>query len=83
MNKIERVEVSDREDGDIDNGPISSSNNKINEVNIRQLDYGYVVTVGCQIFAFETPEKLIEKLTAYVNCPNKVVAEWKAGTFLK
>jgi hypothetical protein len=59
------------------------SRQMMREVAIRQLNYGYVVNVGCKSFAFETSEKLIENLIAYINNPDKVEEDWRRGTFLK
>ena len=52
--------------------PITSPTNNYVEnynVNIETLDFGYVVRVGCKSFAFETKEKMIEKLLEYLNNP--------------
>ena len=40
-------------------------------VQISQLDYGYVVNVGCKSFAVETPEKLLKYITEYINNPGE------------
>jgi len=77
---VERLERGDelRETPNVNNGKPT-----IREINIQQLSHGYIIRVGCQTFAIETSEKLIQKLTAYINCPDKVEQDWKAGTFLK
>jgi len=61
----------------------NSGKPSIRNIGIQQLNYGYIVNIGCHSFAFETSEKLIQKLTAYINCPDKVEQDWKAGTFLR
>lgn len=41
-------------------------------VRIHPIDNGYVVTVGCKTFVFETLEKLLDNLSAYYNNPEHV-----------
>jgi len=50
--------------------------NKAREVRITQIDYGYIVKVGCQTLVFENMDTLIEKLTAYLKDPNAVEKKW-------
>lgn len=40
---------------------------KAYQINIEQLDHGYIVRVGCKSFAIETKEKLIIRLAAYLS----------------
>ena len=42
---------------------------KAREINIVEMDYGYMVRVGCQSFAIEKTDDLIEKLTMYLRNP--------------
>lgn len=53
---------------------------KVRPISIEQLDYGYIVRVGCQNFAFETKHKLIDKLTEYLEDPKLVEKQWFSGT---
>lgn len=53
--------------------------NMIREINIRQLDKGYVVQVGCHSFAIETPMHLVQKLTEYINEPAETEKKWFDG----
>ena len=46
--------------------------NRIENIYIEALDYGFKVKIGCQSFAIETKERLIEKLSAYISEPAKV-----------
>lgn len=48
------------------------------EVKISQLDYGYVVSVGCKSFAIETPEKLLAYLTEYITKPGETEKKFYA-----
>lgn len=36
---------------------------------------GYIVTVGCHIFAYTDPLKLVKDFAAYIEDPEKVIAE--------
>ena len=52
------------------------------DINIRTLDFGYVVSVGCKSFAFETREKMTEKLLEYFENPLKKQTDFfDKGTF--
>lgn len=59
-----------------------SSPGKIRDVKINQVNYGYIVNIGCHTFAFETAERLIEKLGLYLKEPNKTERSWYQGTLL-
>lgn len=49
------------------------------DVCVKQLNYGYIVTIGCHKFAIETPEKLIEKLGEYIKSPQETESKWFKG----
>ncbi len=55
------------------------SQNRIERINIRQLNYGYLVEVGCQQFAIEHVDKLIKNLKEYLNNPSKKTEVWIRG----
>ena len=61
----------------------SKEETKIRKIGIRQLEYGYVVEVGCHWFAIETVDKLLQALTDYVNNPKSIEKAWFDGKFLK
>lgn len=45
-------------------------NSKISkEINIRPLDYGFIINVGCQTVAIESKQDLIKYLTEYIQNP--------------
>ena len=52
------------------------------EIHIEPLNYGYLVTVGCQKMAIETPEKLSKKLLHYLKNVNAVENEFPRLSFL-
>lgn len=56
---------------------------KIREVSIRQVNYGYVVVVGCHTFAIESVAKLSEMLNTYLLKPNETEKQWYNGTLFK
>jgi len=45
------------------------SNNMIRDIKIEQLDFGYIVSVGCKRFAISTKEDLLARLYNYINDP--------------
>ncbi len=47
------------------------------EINIRPLNSGYLVGVGCQSFAFENKERMMKMIQAFLNDPQKVGANWR------
>lgn len=55
--------------------PESPSNN-LREVNIKPLDSGYLVKVGCQSVAVETTETLLKALGDYLNNPDSFERAW-------
>jgi hypothetical protein len=59
-----------------------SIKNNIRDINIIQLNYGYIVKVGCNSFAIETPERLIEKLTEYIKEPQATEKKWNETKLL-
>ena len=56
---------------------------KIREINIRQVNYGYVVNVGCHTFAIESVARLSEMLNKYLLQPNATEKLWYDGTLFK
>jgi hypothetical protein len=50
--------------------------NYLREVNIRPLDSGYFVKVGCQSVAVETTETLLKALGEYLNNPDSFERAW-------
>ena len=53
------------------------------EINIRPLNHGYVVNIGCQTFAIESVDKLVSNLEKYLNSPIETEKEWFSGNLLK
>lgn len=45
-------------------------------INIRPLNYGFVVTVGCQEFAVEDHKKMLEIIGKYLENPNEMEKKW-------
>lgn len=63
------------------NGMISPPDPKrhIRELQIRQLDHGYMVVVGCQTFAIESKVTLLTRLIDYINDPGAAEEKWAEG----
>lgn len=55
---------------------------KAKEINIQPMDHGYVIRVGCQSFVFETAEKMILNLDAYLADPDGVEKAWLSRTLV-
>ena len=52
--------------------------NKSRHIEIDQLNGGYTIRVGCHQFAFETAEKMVKHLTAYLKNPQEIEKKWFA-----
>ena len=52
------------------------------QISIYPLDYGYMVEIGCQKFAIENVENLIERLSAYLRTPQEVITQWNESKTL-
>lgn len=52
---------------------------RMREVEIVEIDHGYIVSVGCQKFAIGTKSELIAKLTEYILEPKKTELNWFKG----
>ena len=48
--------------------------NRCNNINIEQVDIGYMVRVGCKQFAIEDKVRLIRLLTSYIDDPNNLTS---------
>lgn len=55
------------------------SPNKIRQINIEEVNRGFIVRVGCHTFAISTKAELTTKLTEYINEPEKTEQKWYAG----
>ena len=45
-------------------------------INIRPLNYGFIVTVGCQEFAVEDHKKMLETIGKYLANPLEMEKKW-------
>ena len=52
---------------------------KAREVSIEQLDYGYRVRVGCQVFALQELSTVLSLLAEYLKSPGEVETKWCKG----
>lgn len=55
------------------------SPNKIRQINIEEVNRGFIVRVGCHTFAISTKAELTTKLTEYINEPEKTEQKWYKG----
>lgn len=56
---------------------------KIRGISIRQLDKGYVISVGCQEFAINDSKTLIKNLIAYIKNPSATEEKYYKGELFK
>ena len=59
--------------------PTPKGENKIRQINIEEVNRGFIVRVGCHTFAISTKAELTTKLTEYINEPAKTEKKWYAG----
>lgn len=52
---------------------------KAREISIEQLDYGYKVRVGCQVFALQELSTVLSLLAEYLKSPSEVESKWRKG----
>lgn len=43
---------------------------KIRDIKLQQLDYGYILSVGCKNIALDSPEKILYALKQYLKDPS-------------
>ena len=53
--------------------------NKIRQINIEEVNRGFIVRVGCHTFAISTKAELTTKITEYINEPDKTEKKWYNG----
>lgn len=56
--------------------PACKNDNKIRNFSVRELNFGYVIDVGCHSFAIETPEKLTQLIGEYLTNPKATEKKW-------
>ena len=64
---------------DADYHPIKKA--MISDIVVKEVDFGYIVKVGCQTLAISTKEDLIKMFTEYVNDPSTVTRRWNNGHY--
>ena len=52
---------------------------KIREIIIKEVNGGYIVSVGCHTFAFSTKDELTTTLLKYINEPEEIEKKWFSG----
>ena len=57
---------------------ISRERKTIRETTIKQVDNGYIVTVGCKTLVFESRKRLLDELDRYMRNPAKAEKEYNA-----
>lgn len=54
---------------------------KIKDVHIKQLDHGYIVTIGCKTIALSSAEQVLFGLKQYLKDPYKTQDLFEKGEF--
>lgn len=62
--------------GLVENDTIAKYPSKARQITIEQMDYGYIVRVGCQTFAIESYGKVINNLIDYLKDPEATEMNW-------
>lgn len=55
----------------------------IHEIKIKAVLNGYIVNVGCQILVFESRQKLIKELDAYLDKPKETEKKYRSTPHAK
>jgi hypothetical protein len=76
MGEVNEVEEVMRDEMGEDRGPEEVNSSNIYEVKIEPLSSGFLVTVGCQRVAVESPETLLKALKAYYENPSEFQRNW-------
>jgi len=56
---------------------------KMKDVIIKQMDYGFLVKIGCQTLCIESPKKLLKALKKYMKNPGAVEEQHMGGEFME
>lgn len=56
---------------------------KIRHIEIDQLNYGYIITVGCHKFAIEDQAKAANLIEQYMKNPSDIESKWFKGELFK
>ena len=51
------------------------------DIQIKSLNHGYIVTIGCQTFAIEEIKSLIKHLETYLRSPEETEQKWLSGKY--
>jgi hypothetical protein len=77
------LEAYDREE-DCGPMPVVDMNDKLAQydVTIKHVHNGFIVSVGCQTFVFESFDKLAKYMAIYYDDPSEVEDKHRKGTFI-
>jgi hypothetical protein len=77
------LEAYDREE-DCRPTPVVDMNDKLAQydVTIKHVHNGFIVSVGCQTFVFESFDKLAKYMAIYYDDPSEVEDKHRKGTFI-
>jgi hypothetical protein len=55
---------------------------KVYNISISQADHGYIINVGCKVFAIESAAKLSALLSMYLHKPHETLEKYFKGDLL-
>lgn len=56
---------------------------KMREINIREVNKGFILNIGCHTFAFTKTSDFIPELTKYLTNPQETEKDWFSGDLFK
>jgi len=56
---------------------------KMRPINIREVNKGYIIEIGCHTFAFNNVSDFLPQLTKYIKFPQKIEEAWFKGELFK
>lgn len=62
--------------------PVPMNDNMIRSINVRQLNHGYIVEVGCQTLAIESSTKVVALLSEYIYNPLATEEKYREGKLI-
>lgn len=85
LGPVEELEPADEVPMDIvdEDSYSGKDNSKIREINVKEVDRGFMVNVGCHTFAISKAEELIELVSEYIRTPHETERKWFNGDLIK
>lgn len=82
VSNTDTAEIDNQRDQDSRQVEAPRQDDKIRPLSVRQLNYGYVVTIGCHEFAISTHTQLTKLLGQYLANPDRTERLWFKGELI-